>query len=241
MHYVMSDIHGNMDKFQKMLRQIRLRPWDRLYILGDVIDRGPDGVEILKYIMRHKNFTLIKGNHEMYMCQAICQESSEITDEVLDIFAIWFDNGGKVTYEALLQEDKPEASRIVSFVDESKSYIRLTVRGKEYFLVHAGLFWNPEFDLDKILSLNERLGFLYEIRNGFLDRTVKMPFTVIAGHTPAKYLHEHVPDLTEEEKRRCSEHRMLLREDKIIIDCGCGGGHNLGCLRLEDMKEFYIS
>ena len=47
MIYVLSDIHGRLDRFEKMLRMIDLRDDDTLYILGDVIDRGKDGIRIL--------------------------------------------------------------------------------------------------------------------------------------------------------------------------------------------------
>ena len=42
-HYVMSDIHGEVNRFHAMLEKIRFSADDTLYILGDVIDRGADG------------------------------------------------------------------------------------------------------------------------------------------------------------------------------------------------------
>ena len=47
MIYVMSDLHGCYDKYIAMLEKINLKYDDTLYILGDVIDRGPDRVKIL--------------------------------------------------------------------------------------------------------------------------------------------------------------------------------------------------
>ena len=44
MTYVMSDIHGNMRRFDSVMKQIDLQPEDTLYVLGDVIDRYPDGI-----------------------------------------------------------------------------------------------------------------------------------------------------------------------------------------------------
>lgn len=240
MHYVMSDVHGDMDKFQKMLRLIKFHPWDRLLIIGDVIDRGEKGVEILKYIMRKKNIMLLKGNHERDMCRAICQDQSELTDEVWDLFGLWFDNGGEVTYRALLEEPKQTARQIVNFANDLKSHMMISVHGKDYLLVHAGVFWNPNLSFEKNMTLNEKTEFIYDIREGFLDRTPTLPFTVISGHTPVQFLHEHMSDLTEDEKERCEAHHMIIRKDKILIDCGCGIGCSLGCLRLDDMKEFYI-
>ena len=48
MYYAMSDIHGCFDKYQEMLELIEFVPRDTLYVLGDVIDRGPDGIRILQ-------------------------------------------------------------------------------------------------------------------------------------------------------------------------------------------------
>jgi len=41
MTYAVSDIHGCYDKYRELLRVIRFCPKDTLYVLGDVIDRGP--------------------------------------------------------------------------------------------------------------------------------------------------------------------------------------------------------
>ena len=46
MIYCVSDIHGELDKFEQMLELIRFSDEDHLYILGDVIDRGAMGVDI---------------------------------------------------------------------------------------------------------------------------------------------------------------------------------------------------
>ena len=52
MIYVMSDIHGNMRRFNSIMEQIQLQPEDTLYVLGDVIDRHPDGIRILCKLMK---------------------------------------------------------------------------------------------------------------------------------------------------------------------------------------------
>ena len=54
-HYVMSDIHGEAARFYAMLEKIALGPEDRLIILGDVVDRGPDGVRLLGDEERHSH------------------------------------------------------------------------------------------------------------------------------------------------------------------------------------------
>ena len=51
-HYVVSDVHGEDDRWKAMLEKIHFSAQDTLYILGDVVDRGPHGVEILQEIIR---------------------------------------------------------------------------------------------------------------------------------------------------------------------------------------------
>ena len=48
MIYVLSDIHRNLRRFNSIMEQINLKQSDALYILGDVIDRYPDGIKILQ-------------------------------------------------------------------------------------------------------------------------------------------------------------------------------------------------
>ena len=81
MIYCMSDIHGELDRFKAMLDLINFSSDDTLYIIGDVIDRHPGGVEILKIIKDTPNMFMLLGNHEQ-MC--LDMESP---------FAVWHGNG----------------------------------------------------------------------------------------------------------------------------------------------------
>ena len=64
MIYVMSDIHGQKRRFDSVMKQINLQPDDTLYILGDVIDRNPDGIKILRQIMAMPNAKMLLGKVE---------------------------------------------------------------------------------------------------------------------------------------------------------------------------------
>ena len=46
-----------------MLDKIHFSDVDTMHILGDVIDRNPDGFEILKDILVRPNMIMILGNH----------------------------------------------------------------------------------------------------------------------------------------------------------------------------------
>ena len=64
MIYCVSDIHGELDKFERLLELVQFSDADQLYIIGDVIDRGAMGVDILQKIMVTPNMTMLLGNHE---------------------------------------------------------------------------------------------------------------------------------------------------------------------------------
>ena len=96
MKYVMSDIHGNFDKYMEMLSLIEFTGNDELYILGDIFDRGNDSLGILEHIMKNKNIHLIKGNHEQMYIE--CYE-----DEFRDTYS-WFCNGGLSTFNQMVSK-----------------------------------------------------------------------------------------------------------------------------------------
>ena len=61
--YICSDIHGQGELFYQMLSDINFSDSAELYIVGDLIDRGPDTIELLQYVVQHqKNIHLLMGN-----------------------------------------------------------------------------------------------------------------------------------------------------------------------------------
>lgn len=53
--YVIADIHGEYDKFIELLDKIKLKETDILYILGDILDRGPHPIKTLLKLMKMPN------------------------------------------------------------------------------------------------------------------------------------------------------------------------------------------
>lgn len=76
-HYVMSDIHGEANRFHALLEKIRVSADDTLYILGDVIDRGVDGINLLLEIMEMPNAVMLLGNHEYMMLQYLSPDDTD--------------------------------------------------------------------------------------------------------------------------------------------------------------------
>lgn len=69
--YVTSDAHGHVRALDEALSKISLTSDDTLYVLGDMIDRGPDPVGVIKLVRSLPNARVLKGNHEQIMLDAI--------------------------------------------------------------------------------------------------------------------------------------------------------------------------
>lgn len=236
MTYVLSDIHGQMRRFQSVMKQINLQPEDMLYVLGDVIDRYPDGIKILRQLMAMPNVKLLLGNHEFMMLNALYYPAPEgemwpeyYLERKLDL---WYNNGGKVTHDYLKRIRKSIRTEIFEFLDKLPVNYEIDINGKHYLLTHAA----PAFEYSKYPNR-------YDSEREFCvwQRYKRFPIiegvTVIFGHTTTKHY--------------CFDTPMCIWHGNgwIGIDCGCAypeGGDpwsgyegRLGCLRLDDMKEFY--
>ena len=77
MIYVMSDIHGEYEKYKAMLEKINFTDDDVLYVLGDVIDRGPEPVKILADMSMRHNVYPVFGNHELMALDVLKVNASE--------------------------------------------------------------------------------------------------------------------------------------------------------------------
>jgi bis(5'-nucleosyl)-tetraphosphatase (symmetrical) len=63
-HIFVSDIHGCLDEFNELIEKLKYDPvYDRMILLGDLIDRGPHSLAVVKKA-RSMNLECLKGNHE---------------------------------------------------------------------------------------------------------------------------------------------------------------------------------
>ena len=88
MVYCMSDIHGDLEKFHSMLQLIRFSAKDTLFVIGDIIDRGPDGIAIIEEIMNSGNIIVLLGNHEKMCLDTLGSKP------IAGSRGLWRDNGG---------------------------------------------------------------------------------------------------------------------------------------------------
>lgn len=220
MTYVMSDIHGNMERYRSVMKKIHLTAEDHLYVLGDVIDRGADGIAIFMELMRMPNVTVLLGNHELMMLDAIQSEFSHQS------FRLWLRNGGMPTMDAYVNLPQEQQREILEYIQKMPLTANVTVSGRSYLLVHGvpPTLWGT-IRSDAVCEVE----FAVWARL-MPDDPIPDGKTVIFGHTPTEYYQEGLPL------------RIWYGGNKIGIDCGSGYEHEvcrLACLRLEDMMELY--
>ena len=61
-YYVMSDIHGEYEQFVELLGKINLKDEDTLYVLGDILDRGPHPIKVMRKLMEMPNAVCLVTN-----------------------------------------------------------------------------------------------------------------------------------------------------------------------------------
>lgn len=226
--YVISDLHGERSRFFKMLRRINLQKDDTLYILGDVIDRGPDGIALLQQLMNMDNVRMLLGNHE-YMClQYFAPDTTELDRRR------WNRNGNYPTLAALDKLSDTEREQVFNYLSQLEDHAQLTVRNRVFHLVHG---WPGENVHDRVWGRPEKDAI-----------SMISDATVIIGHTPVC---EYVCPGSDEDmyvySRKLSDsgdHFRIFRAKGFIdIDCCCGYGMSaarLACLCLDDMQEYYV-
>ena len=231
MIYVLSDIHGNEERFDSIMKQIDLQSEDSLYILGDVIDRYSCGIRILRKIMSMPNVKMLLGNHEYMMLRALghpydpCDPTGEVIQEAA--VAHWYRNGGKVTHDHWKRIRKSLRQEILQYLLELPVNIDVEVNGRSYKLVHGA-------PMDEYVNHPETPSPIHFAvwKRWQSHETFSGDFTMIFGHTPTRYYQDAVP-------------MKLWYGDRMIgIDCGCGYPPDspegrLACLRLDDGKVFY--
>lgn len=231
----MGDIHGNMRRFDSVLKQIKLQPEDTLYVLGDVIDRHPDGVRILRRLMAMPNVRVLLGNHEYMMLRALNEPYDQgEAPNLEECRFLWYRNGGEVTHRYWKRIRKTLRAEVIAYLKALPLNENIRVNGKDYRLVHAApmeyfeAYTGPQHPNPTHFAVWKRWEDADPVPAGQ---------TLIFGHTPTKYF------------RYANPMEVYFGENRIGVDCGSGfedpgtdpytARGRLACLRLDDMQVFY--
>lgn len=225
MIYVMSDIHGCYDEYIKLLDLIHFNDNDILYVLGDVIDRGPYSIKVLQHMMMYSNIIPIIGNHEymaIIVLKKLCVEIDDsniedyLSEDDMMNYMNWCLDGGYKTIEEFRKLSLEEKEDILDYLSEFSLYEEVNVNGKDYLLVHAGLEpFNNKKNIDD-----------YELS----EIIFKAPDYNQKYYEDKYVIHGHKPTMN----------KIIHKNNHIGIDCGCVFGSSLAVLCLDTLEEWYV-
>ncbi len=176
--YVVGDIHGEFSRLEKALSRIGFnRTTDRLFCLGDLIDRGPESERFIDFLSCPWFFSIV-GNHEAMLLN-YGSDSARAS-------YTWYPNGGwwwENTDETFRQRARSAVSHSMS------STITVQASGRRIGLVHAnvpsGIGWdrfckdlggNRDYQMTGLWSRSRILSRIEE--------TVEGVDYIFCGHTP---------------------------------------------------------
>src|ERR1035437_10324686 len=191
--FAIGDIHGCFESLRNLIEnKIKLKRSDKLILLGDYIDRGPQSKEVIDFIieLQSNGFDIVAlmGNHETLLIDALEDEKN---------LPKWRRNGGEKTLLSFcLQSLKDLGQQYILFF---KGLI-LFYTFDNFLFVHAGfndLIDNP---------FSDKFTMLWS-RNTFYKHPLLIDKIIVHGHTPITLNH-------------CQE-LVTTRKQRINIDTGC--------------------
>ncbi len=233
MTYVVSDLHGCYKSWLALLKEIHFTDEDEIYVLGDIIDRGPEPMLLLQDMMSRSNVYPIVGNHDFAAFLSLKFLTTELTDDSIkkmeennefERLFLWLSDGGQPTMQAFQKLSPEEQQDILEYFQEFSFYEEIELsNGKRFLLSHTG-----GDEICETRSLEEVPVDAFISGHIDYDRQYFSERIWVTGHTTTRTIPGAEPD------------RIYRNNNHMAIDCGCVFGGYLGAIRLEDGKEFYV-
>lgn len=233
MTYVMSDLHGAFNKYITMLEKIDFGTEDELYVIGDVVDRGEQPMEILFDMMNRANVYPLMGNHEVMALNGLKLLSGDISTDIvnhlsseqLEMMSAWIKIGATSTIKGFTALGSDEQTEILEYISGFLPYKKVSAGRNDYLLVHAGI---DGFDPDKPLDEYPIDALVW----GRIDYEIPYydDIYTVSGHTPTQGIQGNP-----------RPGYIFRANNHIAIDCGaCRRDGRLACLCLDTLEEFYV-
>lgn len=113
------DIHGCFDELQELLGLLDIHEDDKVYFVGDMVNRWPKSYEVLKLLYQNENFFAVKWNHEVGLLLHI------------DWLAPEYENNEYIKLRAKLKANPDILEHVRS--------LPLYIDTDDFLLVHAGV------------------------------------------------------------------------------------------------------
>ena len=255
--YAIGDVQGCFDELEALLGRLEFGRRDRLWFVGDLVNRGPKSLEVLRFVRSlGKRAITVLGNHDLHLVtQHEGFERPRKDDTIQDVLAA------------------PDRKELVDWLRKRP----MMHASGEFAMVHAGLL--PQWTIKRALALAREVEAALRARNyrDFLAnmygskpdewsdkldgwdrlRVIVNAMTRMRFATPEGKMDFHAKgtsapkgyrawfDLRPKEKSTliCGHWSTLgleLRSRLAALDSGCVWGGKLTALRLEDRRLYQV-
>ena len=191
--YVIGDVHGCLEGVFSLLEAIDYNPdTDQLFFLGDIVNKGPNSLGMIKWIMSQNNCKTILGNHDLYVLHNVLNDNPDASETVKQII---------------------EHDNSVVWLAEQP----LIIEQGDHLFCHAGIHpkWNDKTIAD-IIANQQSLLTKNMLSNYFKQKSTDLapdfnnPLFILASLTEMRFLDIHDFSLA-----AGSEDNIHLASDKI--------------------------
>ena len=217
---IIGDIHGCSGALRLLLAKIMPdEKADRLILLGDLFDRGPDSWGVFQMVRELADkfgdrFVLLRGNHEDYLLTPKLSVSMRFVWE-------------RVGRGATVKSFKEHGEKMESSAGWIGEHVVPFFRGEGFQCVHAGLKIDP-------IEMNDHYTMIHD-HGVAMENRYAGPLTIV-GHI-ALEKPTWFPGLEQPVKQIPEGTRQELPQRGVIcIDTGCGKGGRLTGMVIEDGK-----
>lgn len=258
--YAIGDVQGQRAALEELLARINLEAGDRLWFVGDLVNRGPDSLGVLRLVKAlGERADVVLGNHDLHLLARAEGLSSakqrDTLDDILnapdrDELLTWlrhrplahYDKGYLMVHAGVLPEW--DAPRVIDLAAEVES----ALQGDDYRAFLAQLYgneparWNENLRgvarLRLIVNALTRMRMLYD--DGTMDFEFKAhPDEAPGGLAPWFELPRKTADCTIV-FGHWSALGLVTRANLLALDSGCVWGRTLSAVRLSDRALFTV-
>ncbi len=261
--YAIGDLQGCLQSLQELLAHIHyVDGTDRLWLTGDLVNRGPESLETLRFLRTLTDPVIVLGNHDLHLLGVACGARRIGTDDTLEPILSAPDRIELLDWlrnQPLLYHDEDHDVAMVHAglpaqwdIREARTLaaeLEAVLRGPELCRALGGVYgplpdlWSPA--LTGAARLRFIANALTRIRycdlRGRLDMRDKGP---LGTQTPGLVPWFDVPGRRSRETRILFGHWSSLGRrafgNVICLDSGCLWGGTLTALRLEDSVFFSV-
>lgn len=260
--YAIGDLQGCFSTFQNLLESIGFNPTrDRLWLVGDLINRGPDSLRTLRWIKDHEDcVTTVLGNHDLHAIAVHegyvpnhrsdtlrdlleAPDRAELFDWLRRQRMIHAEDDVVMIHAGLLPQWEPEQAL------ELGAEVEAALQGKKYRDFFAQMYgnlpdkWVPELKgMDRLRLITNALT---RLRICTPKGRMELKFTGEVRDIPEKYLPWfEAPGRRSEKSTLVFGHwsalGLMVRHNLLALDTGCLWGGQLTAVRLEDRRLFQV-